>query len=206
VRGRGARRWRLRAGRRPPAPPGAPDATGAHAPQRRTARISARDLAGSVRLGRDGRGETGEAARSPTISRTPPAEIRAVCGPRRFLRLRNRVPGGKHSQRERRAVRQRDSTRRARGSATCCKGQRGLRPGARRADGGPGQEDGMREPPIGNARRITTSARHHWLHGDFAPAIAWTDCGPSPKRQVHFPICRFFCPNLLGTRATHPCW
>src|ERR1017187_2680784 len=46
---------------------------------------------GGFLVGRYAPGEPGEGARSPTISRTPPAEIRALCGPRRFLRLRNRV-------------------------------------------------------------------------------------------------------------------
>src|ERR1039458_6779475 len=50
--------------------------------------------------------------------------------------------------------------------------------------------------------KFTAPGRSRYSAKDFAPAIAWTDCGPSPKRQVHFPICRFFCPNLLGTRAT----
>jgi hypothetical protein len=34
-----------------------------------------------------------------------------------------------------------------------------------------------------------------WTEGDFAPAIAWTDCGPSPKRQIQSTRRRYIANN-----------
>ena len=41
-----------------------------------------------------------------------------------------------------------------------------------------------------------------WTDGDFAPAIAWTDCGPSPKRQIQSTRRRFITPNCVRS----PVW
>jgi hypothetical protein len=50
--------------------------------------------------------------------------------------------------------------------------------------------------------KFTAPGRSRYSAKDFAPAIAWTDCGPSPKRQIQSTRRRFHGPNRVGS----PVW